>query len=110
MTGQTGRRGATPVRHRPWSRCGSSAVAGPASLLAAHHSIADTHRNRGRGNAVTRLSLLAFSGTYGRLPPACRRPVTTELADVTTVNDTIRKFGYPATTVAEYDRWVVLLR
>jgi diadenosine tetraphosphate (Ap4A) HIT family hydrolase len=36
--------------------------------------------------------------------------VTTESADVTTVNDTIRKFGYPATVVAEYDRWVVLLR
>jgi diadenosine tetraphosphate (Ap4A) HIT family hydrolase len=33
-----------------------------------------------------------------------------ESADVTAVNDTIRKFGYPATTVAEYDRWVVLLR
>jgi diadenosine tetraphosphate (Ap4A) HIT family hydrolase len=33
-----------------------------------------------------------------------------ESADVTTVNDTIRKFGYPATVVAEYERWVVLLR
>jgi diadenosine tetraphosphate (Ap4A) HIT family hydrolase len=29
---------------------------------------------------------------------------------MTTVNETIRKFGYPATTVAEYERWVVLLR
>ncbi len=26
------------------------------------------------------------------------------------VNDTMRKFGYPDTLVAEYDRWVVLLR
>jgi diadenosine tetraphosphate (Ap4A) HIT family hydrolase len=26
------------------------------------------------------------------------------------VNDTIRKFGYPATLIAEYDHWVVLLR
>jgi diadenosine tetraphosphate (Ap4A) HIT family hydrolase len=29
---------------------------------------------------------------------------------VTAINDTMRKFGYPATTVAEYGRWVVLLR
>ncbi len=26
------------------------------------------------------------------------------------MNDTIRKFGYPATLVADYDHWVVLLR
>jgi diadenosine tetraphosphate (Ap4A) HIT family hydrolase len=26
------------------------------------------------------------------------------------VNDTIRRFGYPATLVAEYDHWIVLLR
>jgi diadenosine tetraphosphate (Ap4A) HIT family hydrolase len=26
------------------------------------------------------------------------------------MNDTIRRFGYPATLVAEYDHWVVLLR
>ena len=26
------------------------------------------------------------------------------------INDTIRKFGYPATLVREYDHWVVLLR
>jgi diadenosine tetraphosphate (Ap4A) HIT family hydrolase len=25
-------------------------------------------------------------------------------------NETLRKFGYPATVVAEYERWVVLLR
>ncbi len=26
------------------------------------------------------------------------------------INDTIRKFGYPATLVREYDHWLVLLR
>lgn len=26
------------------------------------------------------------------------------------MNQTIQKFGYPATTVAEYDHWIVLLR
>lgn len=26
------------------------------------------------------------------------------------MNDTIRRFGYPATLVAEYDHWIVLLR
>lgn len=26
------------------------------------------------------------------------------------MNDTIRKFGYPATLIAEYEHWVVLLR
>jgi diadenosine tetraphosphate (Ap4A) HIT family hydrolase len=26
------------------------------------------------------------------------------------VNDTIRKFGYPATLIAEYEHWLVLLR
>jgi diadenosine tetraphosphate (Ap4A) HIT family hydrolase len=26
------------------------------------------------------------------------------------VNDTIRRFGYPATTIAEYRHWIVLLR
>jgi diadenosine tetraphosphate (Ap4A) HIT family hydrolase len=26
------------------------------------------------------------------------------------MNDTIRRFGYPATLIAEYDHWVVLLR
>ena len=26
------------------------------------------------------------------------------------INDTIKKFGYPATLVKDYDHWVVLLR
>jgi diadenosine tetraphosphate (Ap4A) HIT family hydrolase len=26
------------------------------------------------------------------------------------MNETIRRFGYPATLIAEYDRWLVLLR
>src|SRR5262245_61625904 len=82
----------------------------PPPFCSRHDSIAGLRRNRGHGPAVTHLSLLAFSGPYGSLAPTCWRPVTTESADVTTINDTIRKFGYPTTTVAEYERWVVLLR
>ncbi len=32
------------------------------------------------------------------------------MSDSTQINDTIKKFGYPATLVKEYEQWVVLAR
>src|SRR3546814_13935927 len=41
---------------------------------------------------------------------AARRSGCDKLAGAGHMNETIRKFGYPATLIREYDPWVVLLR
>src|SRR3546814_2888106 len=41
---------------------------------------------------------------------AARRSGCDKLAGAGHMNETIRKFGYPATLIREYDHWVVLLR